>query len=241
MPAVDISEDYYALLGVAPDADDEAIRRAWRSLALEWHPDRAGAQATVMFQRLSVAYAVLSDVETRVRYDRQRGIARLRAGASAHTSSTSSSSAASVSTSASSTFASSASASSTSGAARSGREEPPIGRRAPGVLLHRLSGSLNILVARGVAREAGDVIDLMLDREEATEGGMVTISMRVLVHCDRCGGAACVACGGAGVVEDLYSAWLAVRPGVADGTVLSPSARLPNMVKPVAFRVRLPE
>jgi molecular chaperone DnaJ/curved DNA-binding protein len=221
VPAVDAFEDYYALLGVAPDADDEAIRRAWRSLALEWHPDRAGAQTTMMFQRLSVAYAVLSDTDARVRYDRQRGIARLRAGASAHTSS--------------------ASASSTSGAAQSGPEEPPIGKRAPGVLLRRLSGPLNILVARGVAREDGDMIELMLDREEATDGGMVTISMRVLVHCDRCGGAACVACGGAGVVEDLYSAWLAVRPGVADGTVLSPSARLPNMVKAVAFRVRLPE
>lgn len=54
-------DDYYALLGVAPGASEEELRRAWRRVTLQWHPDRAGAAATAMFQRLSAAYAVLAD------------------------------------------------------------------------------------------------------------------------------------------------------------------------------------
>jgi len=40
-------------------------------------------------------------------------------------------------------------------------------------------------------------------------------------------------------VEDLFAAWLAVRPGSPDGTVLTPSVRLPGMMRQVLFRVRL--
>jgi hypothetical protein len=40
-------------------------------------------------------------------------------------------------------------------------------------------------------------------------------------------------------VEELFSAWLAVRPGAADGEVLAPSAELPGMVEPVRFRVKV--
>src|SRR5256885_4802441 len=66
------SEDYYLLLGVEVDVDRVQLRRAWRRLALRWHPDRAGAEATATFQKLSVAYAVLSDPIARAAYDRQR-------------------------------------------------------------------------------------------------------------------------------------------------------------------------
>ena len=73
MAVIDASEDYYALLGVEPAADDDAIRRAWRALALEWHPDRAGTQTTATFQRIALAYTVLSDAGSRSRYDMKRG------------------------------------------------------------------------------------------------------------------------------------------------------------------------
>jgi DnaJ-class molecular chaperone len=96
------SDDYYALLGIAVEADDEELRRAWRRLALEWHPDRAGPEATADF-------------------------------------------------------------------------------------------------------------------------------------------AACSSCNGERAVEDLYSAWLAVRPGVAEGTILTPSARMPGMLRPISFRVCRPD
>jgi len=69
----DLPEDYYALLGVDPDADAAQLRRVWRRLALQWHPDRAGPSATATFQKLSIAYAVLSDPVVRAEYDQRRG------------------------------------------------------------------------------------------------------------------------------------------------------------------------
>src|SRR5687767_3739316 len=69
----DPSDDCYDLLGVDADADDAALRRAWRRLAPQWHPDRAGADATVMFQKIAAAYTLLSDPVRRAAYDRRRG------------------------------------------------------------------------------------------------------------------------------------------------------------------------
>jgi hypothetical protein len=72
---------------------------------------------------------------------------------------------------------------------------------------------------------------------------MITISMRVPLRCPKCAAdeeVSCPECGGRRIVEELFSAWLAVRPGIGDGTVLAPSALLPGMVRPVSFRVRLP-
>ena len=127
--------------------------------------------------------------------------------------------------------------------ARGATGNPSSTRGAPGVLLGRLSGPLSALLARGIARRAdGDVIELSLNAEEAAGGGMVTISMRVPVHCPACkanAGASCARCGTSRTVDEPFSAWLAVRPGVADGTVLIPSAVLSEMVRPVSFRVRL--
>ena len=119
-------------------------------------------------------------------------------------------------------------------------------RRAPGVLLSRLSGPLNTLITCGIARRAGDdVIELVVDAEEAAEGGMASISMRVPVRCPACAtaaadpAAACRHCASRRTVDELFSAWLAIRPGVADGTILTPSAQLPGVIRPVRFRARL--
>jgi curved DNA-binding protein CbpA len=166
-------DDYYAMLGLEPTCDDDAIRRAWRELALRWHPDRARTDTTFIFQRLSKAYEVLSDPEARAAYDRGR---------------------------------------------------TPVSERAPGHLILRLSTTLPVLLANGTARHAEPgVIELFVNDEEVAEGGMVRIAMRVDV---KRGG------------DELYSAWLAIRPGVGDGTLIRPSAQLPDVVRPIAFRVR---
>jgi hypothetical protein len=62
---------YYRILGVSPDASAEAVRRAYRGLAKELHPDRhpSDPTATAKFQALNEAHAVLSDPEARARYD----------------------------------------------------------------------------------------------------------------------------------------------------------------------------
>jgi curved DNA-binding protein len=67
-------QDYYATLGVARDASAEDIKKAYRKLALKWHPDRHQGkpslkEAEANFKRLSEAHEVLSDPEKRKRYD----------------------------------------------------------------------------------------------------------------------------------------------------------------------------
>ncbi|HEY0135827.1 MAG TPA: hypothetical protein VGB85_17200, partial [Nannocystis sp.] len=79
---------------------------------------------------------------------------------------------------------------------------------------------------------------------EAETGGIATIAMRVAVHCPACGGdpaIPCDRCKGVRTVEELFSAWLTVPPGVADGTILRPSVQMQWVVRPVQFRVRLRE
>ena len=191
-----MADDYYALLGVDRHAGHAELRRAWRRLALQWHPDRAGNDAAATFRKIQSAYVVLADPISRAAYDRRSGAA-------------------------------------------------PIGARGrvPTAMLHRLCGNIKSLQACGLVRHAGnDIIELFLNAEEAASGGMVTIAMRVPVRCEACAGgnsAACGRCRGKGTLDDLFSAWLAVPPGVNDGEILPPSAMLPGMIHRVFFRARL--
>jgi curved DNA-binding protein len=63
--------DYYEVLGVSRDADQDAIRRAYRKLARKYHPDvNSDSDAEDRFKELGEANEVLSDVDKRERYDR---------------------------------------------------------------------------------------------------------------------------------------------------------------------------
>jgi curved DNA-binding protein len=63
--------DYYEVLGVSRDADQDTIRRAYRTLARKYHPDlNSDNDAEERFKELGEAYEVLSDTEKRERYDR---------------------------------------------------------------------------------------------------------------------------------------------------------------------------
>ena len=64
--------DYYAVLGVGKDASDGEIKKAYRRLAMKYHPDHAKGdpKAEEQFKKISEAYAVLSDKEKRRQYDR---------------------------------------------------------------------------------------------------------------------------------------------------------------------------
>src|SRR2546430_17666688 len=72
--------DYYELLGVQRNANDADIKRAFRRLARELHPDVSEApDADEQFREVVEAYEVLSNTETRDLYDRY-GHAGLRSG-----------------------------------------------------------------------------------------------------------------------------------------------------------------
>jgi molecular chaperone DnaJ len=67
--------DYYKILGVGKNASDEEIKKAYRKLARQHHPDRnqGNKQSEERFKQISQAYDVLSDAEKRKAYDRGSG------------------------------------------------------------------------------------------------------------------------------------------------------------------------
>jgi len=72
-------ENYYEILGVPEDADDDTIKSEYRKLAKEWHPDlfrQEGeekiAEASKKFKAINEAYVVLSDADQRRQYDAHR-------------------------------------------------------------------------------------------------------------------------------------------------------------------------
>lgn len=64
--------DYYQILHVSENASPEEIRKAYRKLAVKYHPDNAGEQAREQFDKVQEAYSVLGDEEKRAAYDERR-------------------------------------------------------------------------------------------------------------------------------------------------------------------------
>src|SRR5437867_25951 len=78
-----MSNDYYGVLGVKRDAEEAEIKKAYRRLAMQFHPDKVGPAekdvAEARFKEITEAYEVLRDPEKRAVYDRY-GAAGLRGG-----------------------------------------------------------------------------------------------------------------------------------------------------------------
>jgi DnaJ-class molecular chaperone len=214
-------EDYYAVLGVPREADATELRRTFRKLALQYHPDRAGPSSTAAFQRIARAYEVLSDPLARASYDR-----RLRSEERK-----------------SSPVPNETRPSTPSPPRSEPRPTPPPAAPRSRTLLSRLSGPLNSLIACGVVRKCEDgTFELHLSEEESRQGGYATISMYARLSCKACGGkepdrASCPQCKGEGASLELVSAWITLPPNLPDGTVLTISVSSRMVTPPFKFRI----
>lgn len=65
-------ENFYSLLGVAPNATQDEIKKVFRSLAMRYHPDRnAHPRAEIRFKGIQQAYEILSDPALRDEYNQK--------------------------------------------------------------------------------------------------------------------------------------------------------------------------
>lgn len=198
-----MARDFYQILGVTRDADSAELKRAYRRLAMEYHPDRnSDPEAEERFKEVTQAYEVLRDPEKRQLYDRY-GEAGLRRGAGAGAG-----------------FGGFQSFDFSDAFEVFMRE-------------FGMGGGLGDLFGGGAgrrrprqARRGRDVkVRLKVSLAEAATGAERTIRARLRERCDRCQGSGsepgsspsrCPTCGGAGEVRQeqrtVFGRFLSVRP-----------------------------
>jgi molecular chaperone DnaJ len=188
--------DYYEALGVARGATTVEIKKAYRQLALRWHPDKnpGNAEAERKFKEVAEAFEVLSDPERRELYDRY-GHEGLRARGFAEPSF---SSVEDIFSHFADVF---------EGSIFEGLFGGGGGRRQRGGMVERRGADLRVR--------------LEITLEEAAAGGNRTLNIRRHVPCETCGGSggrggtkavSCETCKGHGVVETVQGFFAVRRP-----------------------------
>ena len=225
-----LTRNFYIVLGVPANESSAGIRRAFRELALRYHPDRAGVQGTRHFQELTEAYDVLSDPERRASYDeglRHGGEVDLPARPPVRP-------------------------------AFHFEPEPlvPGGLSllrdfwvaqpsADEVLDHILRSFTDPGTPKSQRLDALN-LELLLSLDEAARGGVVMLRVPVFYPCRACHGAGaremyvCQDCDGRGVAEEEEAVRVAIPSFVRDGTVLRVPLRglgIHNMYLQVLIRV----
>jgi molecular chaperone DnaJ len=208
-PAALPQVDLYVLLGVGRAATGAEIRRAYRRLALQHHPDRAGPASAELFARIAEAYKMLSDPTARTAYDAHL-FARESQGA----------------------FVPGAGDGRTPGWSVSGVGWSAAWQRPIPDLVSRLSGPIEALVSTGAACvDAEGVLELRLTAAEAVRGGTALVAMPLVVLCPTCGGVAsprgvwCRRCEYVGRVTETVDVQVGIPRSVRDGTVVTATLR----------------
>jgi DnaJ-class molecular chaperone len=201
------SIDLYGVLGVAASASAAEIRRAYRHLALRFHPDRAGPAGTARFRQIADAYRVLSDGVARAAYDAGRSAGSARPPA---------------------TGKSGPGAPGDPDNAGPYRERRHVTFGGSGTgphVIDRLSGPLEQLIASAAARRHADgSLDLLLNASEIQRGGTAAITLPCRIACRTCGGVAqknllwCTRCEFEGTIVEEVTVCVPIPPHVADGT-----------------------
>lgn len=180
--------DYYELLGVSRDASDTDLKKAYRKLAVKYHPDKNPGDATAeaKFKEISEAYDVLKDVDKRAAYDRY-GHAAFKQGGMGNAG----------------------------GGGMGGHDPFDIFREAfgggggGGGIFEEFFGGGGGRSAGGAQHGADLRYDLEISLEEAAKGTEKEIRYRRPVACKKCSGSGaepgsgkttCSTCGGAGQV-----------------------------------------
>ena len=223
-------KDYYQSLGVARNASEAEIKKAFRKLAREYHPDVAKnkKQAEEKFKEINEAYEVLGDPAKRKRYD-QLG-ANWQSGADFRMPP--------------GWDSSGRSRASAGRGAGGGEREFQFGGTGFSDFFEQLFGSTGGRDAARFGRgggfgeaEAGaergtDIEgDILVTLEEAMQGSVRSVSVRHAVVCDQCGGSGqrnrrvCQACGGTGQVAKTETYQVKVPAGVTEGQRLRISGR----------------
>ena len=188
-------QSYYQLLGVDKNADDQAIKSAYRRLAKQYHPDRnpGDAEAEKRFKQINEAYEVLKDGQSRAAYDALGHAAFKAHGAGA-------------------------------GAAAAGAGMGGAGFASMSDIFGNLFDDIMGGQARqrGARRRGEDLrYDMPVSLEEASSGKRTEISVTTPVVCDACSGsgaapgtrpATCTACGGAGRLRTSQGFFTVERP-----------------------------
>jgi molecular chaperone DnaJ len=234
--------DYYAVLGLTSGASAGELRRAYRILALRFHPDRAGVASTPAFQRISEAYRTLADPSARAIYDRWRVEVegrRPRPHAAVPVDREEGDSARDPGA----PLGDEGDYFGPGGYARWRAFSEAAGR--PLDAIARLSGPVEILIARGSARREGADITLVVTAAEATQGGTAAIEAPVPITCPTCSGVAaanavwCVRCEYAGTVVDEVAILVRIPPHVADRSTFSFPTDPAGILAPLRVTIRI--
>jgi molecular chaperone DnaJ len=206
-----LEKDFYAVLGVSKDAPTDQVRKAYRKLAREFHPDHnpGNAEAEHRFKEVSEAYSVLSDPAKRKEYDEMRslfGAGAFRRGARAGAGAGGSGG---QPFDLSDLFGERGPATGTGGFGAAGFSD---------LLGSMFSGSR---VRRGPARGRDVEAEVTLSFEEAVRGATIPLTLRAPGVCDTCLGTGakpgttprtCPHCRGTGLVTTNQGAFSFAEP-----------------------------